>query len=85
MPSQLGPADFEVGIITGSRSINLILSLMIKGNDDGKVSIERAKLEGMKDFRILPSTHPFIMKSKTAIEQTIFFLNHGVFKESSSE
>lgn len=85
MPLQLGPADFEVGIITGSRSINLILSLMIEGNDDGKVSIERAKLEGMKDFVILPSTHPFIMKNKTAIEQTIYFLNHGVFKESSSE
>lgn len=85
MPSQLGPADFEVGIITGSRSINLILSLMIEGNDDGKVSIEHAKLEGMKDFIILPSTHPFIMKNKTAIEQAIHFLNHGVFKESHSE
>ncbi len=57
---------------------------MIEGNDDGKVSIESAKLEGMKDFIILPSTHPFIMKNKTAIEQTIYFLNHGVFKERSS-
>lgn len=82
---QLGPADFEVGIITGSRSINLILSLMIEGKDDGKVSIERAKLEGMKDFIVLPSTHPFIMKNKTAIEQTIYFLNHGVFLKNISE
>jgi len=85
MPLQLGPVDFEVGIIAGSRSINLVLSLMIKGNDDGKVSIERARLEGMKDFIILPSAHPFIMKNKTAIKQTIYFLNHGVFKESCSE
>ncbi len=82
MPLRLGPANFEVGIITGSRSINLILSLMIEGRDDGKVSIERAKLEGMKDFMVLPSTHPFIMRNEKAIAQTIYFLNHGVFKKN---
>ena len=82
MPLRLGPADFEVGIITGSRSINLILSLMIEGSDDGKVSVERAKLEGMKDFMVLPSTHPFIMRNEKAIAQTIYFLNHGVFKKN---
>ncbi len=82
MPLGLGPADFEVGIITGSRSINLILSLMIEGSDDGKVSVERAKLEGMKDFMVLPSTHPFIMRSEKVIAQTIYFLNHGLFKKN---
>ncbi len=82
MPSRLGPVNFEVGIITGSRSINLILSLMIEGSDDGKVSVERAKLEGMKDFMVLPSTHPFIMRNEKAIAQTIYFLNHGVFKKN---
>jgi len=80
MPLRLGPANFEVGIITGSRSINLILSLMIEGRDDGKVSVERAKLEGMKDFLVLPLAHPFIMRNEEAIAQTIYFLNHGVFK-----
>ncbi|CCK78470.1 esterase/lipase family protein [Desulfobacula toluolica] len=81
LPLKLKPANFEVGIITGSRSINLIFSLMIKGKDDGKVSIENAKLKGMKDFMVLPSSHPFIMKNNTAIEQTIFFLNYGVFQK----
>ncbi|WP_212637956.1 esterase/lipase family protein [Desulfocicer vacuolatum] len=81
MPLRLGAADFEVGIITGNRSINLILSLLIQGKDDGKVSIERAKLQGMKDFMVLPSAHPFIMKSSMAIKQTIYFLNHGNFKK----
>lgn len=84
MPLRLGPANFEVGIITGSRSINLILSLMIEGSDDGKVSVERAKLEGMKDFMVLPSTHPFIMRNEKAIAQTIYFLNHGVFKKNEN-
>jgi len=82
IPLRLGPANFEVGIITGNRSINLILSLMIEGSDDGKVSVERAKLEGMKDFMVLPSTHPFIMRNDKAIAQTIYFLNHGLFKKN---
>ncbi len=82
IPLRLGPANFEVGIITGSRSIILILSLIIDGRDDGKVSVERAKLEGMKDFLVLPSTHPFIMRNEKAIAQTIYFLNHGLFKKN---
>ncbi|MFK5954565.1 MAG: alpha/beta hydrolase [Desulfobacterium sp.] len=82
MPLRLGAATFEVGIITGSRSINPILSLLIEGKDDGKVSIERAKLQGMKDFIILPSAHPFIMKNRIAIEQTIHFLNYGNFQKN---
>lgn len=84
-PVQLGSADFEVGIITGNRSINLILSLMIEGSDDGKVSVENAKLEGMKDFLVLPATHTFIMRNKTAIRQTIHFLHHGQFEQETEQ
>ena len=78
-PRTLGPASFDVGIITGSRTVNPILSLMIPGTDDGKVSIESAKLEGMKDFCVLPATHPFIMNNKLAIGLTLSFLAEGKF------
>ena len=78
--SQLGPATFEVGIITGDRSINLFLSMMIPGDDDGKVSIERAKLEGMADFLVVPYSHPFIMKKDLVIRQVLYFLEHGRFE-----
>ncbi len=79
LPATLGPPDFEVGIITGSRSINPILSMLIEGKDDGKVSIERAKLSGMNGFLVLPSAHPFIMKNETVIRQTVHFLKTGAF------
>ena len=79
IPNQLPAADFEVGIIAGSRSINLFLSLLIPGADDGKVSVERAKLEGMTDFLVVPHTHPMMMDSDDVIEQVIFFLRHGRF------
>jgi triacylglycerol lipase len=83
LPLQLGQANFEAGIITGNKSINLILSVMIDGEDDGKVSVENAKLEEMKDFLVLPLTHPFIMKDETTIKQTIYFLNFGKFSNNN--
>jgi len=79
LPNQLGPVDYPVGIITGNRSINLILSMLIPGDDDGKVSIERAKLEGMADFLVVPHTHPMIMNSDEVIRQTRYFLINGRF------
>ena len=80
IPLKLGPADYTLGIITGNKSINLFLSTLIPGKDDGKVAIERAKLEGMQDFLVLPHSHPFIMQSNKTIEQTIYFLKNGKFK-----
>ena len=79
VPRSLGPASFDVGVITGSRTVNPILSLLIPGDDDGKVSIESAKLEGMKDFCVIPSSHTFIMNNKRAIAQALAFLAEGKF------
>jgi len=78
-PNKLGPANFCAGIIAGNRSINWINSLLIPGADDGKVSVERTKLAGMADFIIVPAAHPFIMRNRAAISQTISFLKTGSF------
>lgn len=78
-PNKLGPASFCVGIIAGNWTINWINSLLIPGRDDGKVSVERTKLAGMADHMVIPSAHPFIMKNRTAIQQTICFLRNGKF------
>ena len=80
IPNQLKSVNFELGIITGDRTINPINSLLIPGKDDGKVSIESAKVKGMKDFQVLHTNHAMIMKNKEAIQQTIHFLQQGNFK-----
>lgn len=79
VPNQLGPANFEVGIIAGTRSINLVLSQFLPGKDDGKVSVESTKLEGMKDHIEMPATHPFMMRNEKVIDEVIHFLQQGVF------
>ena len=84
LPLRLGPATFELGIITGVRTINPFLSMMIPGDDDGKVGVDHAKLDGMKDFLILRCSHPYIMKSDHAIVQTLQFLKHGEFQHAAT-
>lgn len=79
LPKKLGPVDFNLGVIAGDRSVNLLLSQMIPGPDDGKVSIAGTKVEGMKDHLVVHATHPFIMKNRQVIHQTIAFLQNGQF------
>jgi pimeloyl-ACP methyl ester carboxylesterase len=78
-PNSLGPADFEVGIITGNRTIDPISSWIIDGDDDGKVSIEQTKLEGMADFMVVQVSHAYIMTDPFVVDQVLFFLKNGYF------
>lgn len=82
IPRQLGAVDFELGVIAGTRSINLILSTYLPDTDDGKVTVTSAKVEGMSDFIALPVTHPMMMKNSSVIAQTLHFLEHGKFSHS---
>jgi pimeloyl-ACP methyl ester carboxylesterase len=79
VPNSLKGCDFELGVIAGARSINVFLSMMLPKPDDGKVSVENTKLDGMTDHRVMPVAHPFIMKNKGVIYQTIQFLKQGIF------
>ncbi|WP_445356055.1 esterase/lipase family protein [Microbulbifer sp. EKSA008] len=85
VPNELGSADFDVGIIAGTRSINLILSRLIPETDDGKVSVTSTKLDGMNDHLQMPVTHVFMMKDKKVISQVIHYLKHGFFHRAGNQ
>ena len=63
--NKISTPDYDVGIIIGS--------------NDGKVSIEEAKLENMKDLFIVKDGHTFIMNNDRVIEAIINFLKKGEF------
>lgn len=78
VPSRLGPADFDLGIITGSRTLNPLTSWLIPGPDDGKVGVDRARVEGAA-FLVVPHTHTFIMNTRVVAEECEHFLRTGHF------
>ena len=43
---------------------------------------ERTKLAGMTDHIVIHATHPFLMRNRAVVKQTIHFLQTGSFQRT---
>jgi len=75
----LGPANFEVGIIAGTVAVNPLFGRALAGRNDGAVSLESARLEGMRDFIVVPYSHTLMLWRTAVINQVRAFLRKGKF------
>jgi triacylglycerol lipase len=79
LPNRLPDADFELGVIAGTGSINPLGDAVIGAANDGTVSVTSTQLAGMRDFIEVDTSHTFIMRNANVTRQTIEFLRGGRF------
>lgn len=71
---------YELGMIAGTLSWPYVDSwFVMPGENDGRVSVESTKIEGMKDHITVPATHTFIMDRPDVQRQVVAFLKSGSF------
>jgi len=83
LPAALGPwpgSAGQLGIIAGDRSLNPLFSLWLPGPSDGKVTVARARLEGMTDFLTVHSSHTWLAWRREVSSQVEAFLRSGRFR-----
>ena len=79
VPRRLGPPPFEVGVIAGRRSIFPWFHPVFGAPNDGLVSLESTRVEGMADWVEVPRTHALLMMARPVIALTRRFLETGRF------
>ena len=73
------PTHSEVGIMIGVRRNKNGYNPFIKGDNDGILSIEKAKLDMGEDLIFIKNDHLFITQEKWVSQLIVNFLNTGTF------
>jgi pimeloyl-ACP methyl ester carboxylesterase len=83
-PSSLEPPWYPVGVIAGVTKMD-INEPWLPGVDDGLVTVEATRLEGMSDFIVMTTGHAFMRYDPEVARQTINFLKEGKFAREQDE
>lgn len=71
--------DIPFGIIAGGLGNSEGYNPLIPGDDDGTVAVDETRLEGARDFMVLPGLHGFVARSREIELPVLNFLKSGRF------
>ncbi len=80
--NDLGVVDYDLGIIAGKTWGSFIFSKLLPGDDDGIVSVESTKLNGMNDHIVMNFRHTPGLLYKSVANMAIGYLKNGNFNNS---
>ena len=79
VPRRLPAPPFELGVIAGRRSTNPLFGRVLGAESDGKVTVESAQVDGMRELVVVDRAHTFIMWAPDVLAHIFAFLEHGHF------
>lgn len=82
-PRNLGGAIGEVGVIMGDQANLPFFRHWLGTKSDGVVTVEGGKIEGLKDFCVMPAGHTWIMWRPWILKAAEHFIREGCFPASS--
>ncbi len=77
-PGTIGEPDYPVGVIAGVRN-GRVNEDLLPGEDDGLVTVESTRIDGMADFAIVNAGHAALRYDKAVAKYTMTFLRTGSF------
>jgi|TARA_B110000908_G_scaffold12194_1_gene14162 triacylglycerol lipase len=71
------PEEIDSAIIMGKQSFFPLFRRLLDDDNDGFVSVERGKIDGMNEFHVVDADHTFIASEPRVMEMTHKFLRDG--------
>jgi alpha-beta hydrolase superfamily lysophospholipase len=71
--------DCRFGVVAAQRGDGGGWNPLLQGADDGVVTVEETKLEGMEDFLLVHGTHTFVMDKPEVVAAVLQYLETGDF------
>ena len=83
--TNLGPVDFDLGVIAGDLGINPLGPFLLKEPNDSIVTVASTRVDGMNEHLVLPVTHTFMKRNNRLIDHVLRYLKTGSFARPQPE
>ena len=74
------PSGVEAAVIMGEKSAIPFFRKLLDASNDGIVSVEKGRLFGIKEFKVVDADHTFISSEPEVMELVAKFIDHGTME-----